>query len=262
MCRFLAYRGAPVFLDAIVCAPGHSLIRQSLHAEEAKVATNGDGFGLGWYGERAEPGLYRELRPAWSDENLLSLCRLVRSNIFFAHVRAATGTATMRANCHPFTHGRWMFMHNGQIGGFGRVRRRLESLLPDEMYDARAGTTDSEIVFLLILSRIDAGEHPIEATRNVLRVVKDFMRASGVEEPIRFAAALTDGETVTAFRTACDGKPPTLYLCERPDAAIIASEPLDSDRSCWREIPKGAAVTVGASGVKIEELFWSPSLVD
>jgi predicted glutamine amidotransferase len=257
MCRFLAYRGEPVFMDSVVCAPRHSLIQQSLHAEEAKVATNGDGFGLGWYGERSEPGLYRELRPAWSDENLLSLCRLVRSPVFFAHVRAATGTATMRANCHPFAYGRWMFMHNGQIGGYAQVRRRLEAMLPDAMYDARAGTTDSEIVFLLILMRIEQGETPVEATANVLRAVKDFMRAAGVVEPLRFAAALTDGDVITAFRAACDEKPPTLYVCERPGSTVIASEPLDADRSCWREIPKGAAVTVGPQGVHVEELFWS-----
>src|SRR5262249_11969276 len=155
--------------------PRHSLIHQSLHAEEAKVATNGDGFGLGWYGERAEPGVYRELRPAWSDENLLSLCRQVRSSVFFAHVRAATGTGAMGANCHPFTSGRWMFMHNGQIGGYGRIRRKLEAMLPDELYDSRAGTTDSELVFLLTVARIEAGETPLEATRAVLATVKDLM---------------------------------------------------------------------------------------
>ena len=129
MCRFLAYRGSPVFLEELVAAPAHSLIHQSLHAEEAKTGTNGDGFGIGWYGARAEPGFYRELRPAWSDENLLSLCRQVSSHLFFAHVRAATGTATTRANCHPFTHGPWMFMHNGQIGGYHLLRRKIEALI-------------------------------------------------------------------------------------------------------------------------------------
>lgn len=256
MCRFLAYRGDPVFLEDVVCAPRHSLIHQSLHAAEAKVATNGDGFGLGWYGERREPGVYRELRPAWSDENLLSLCRLVRAHIFFAHVRAATGTATMRANCHPFAFGRWMFMHNGQIGGYPVIRRRLEALLPDALYASRAGTTDSEIVFLLIVSRIEAGEPPVEATANVLRIVKDMMRSAGVSEPLRFNAAITDGETVFAFRAACDDLPPSLYVCERPEAAVIASEPLDQDRACWREIPKGAAVTMGRGGLHIEDCFW------
>ena len=75
MCRFLAYRGKPVFLADLVCAPRHSLVHQSLHAAEAKTETNGDGFGIGWYGERPEPGLYREIRPAWSDENLRSPLR-------------------------------------------------------------------------------------------------------------------------------------------------------------------------------------------
>ena len=31
-------------------------------------------------------------------------------------MRAATGTATSRANCHPFAHGQHLFMHNGQVG--------------------------------------------------------------------------------------------------------------------------------------------------
>ncbi|MBP0575268.1 class II glutamine amidotransferase, partial [Mycobacterium tuberculosis] len=83
------------------------------------------------YGDRSEPGLYREVLPAWSDENLKHLVHQIRSPLFFAHVRAATGTATTRANCHPFAHGRHLFMHNGQIGGYGRVRRRLEQRLPD-----------------------------------------------------------------------------------------------------------------------------------
>ncbi|MGL4323139.1 MAG: class II glutamine amidotransferase [Beijerinckiaceae bacterium] len=256
MCRFLAYRGEPIFLDTVVCAPDHSLIRQSIHAEEAKVPTNGDGFGLGWYGERDEPGIYRELRPAWSDENLLSLCRLVRSPLFFAHVRAATGTATMRANCHPFARGKWMFMHNGQIGGYGLIRRKLESLLGDDTYMARAGTTDSEIVFLLILDRIENGASPLDAVHGVLETIKSLMAMHHVREPLRFAATLTDGETITAIRASCDDYPPTLYVCERSDATIIASEPLDADRSCWREIPKGAAVTITGHGMAVTRNFW------
>lgn len=63
MCRFLAYLGEPVFLNELVCAPTHSLVHQSLHATEAKTETNGDGFGVGWYGERREPGIYRDISP-------------------------------------------------------------------------------------------------------------------------------------------------------------------------------------------------------
>lgn len=106
MCRWAAYLGEAVFLEEIVTAPCHSLIAQSHHALEGKTATNGDGFGIAWYGERAEPGLYRDILPAWSDPNLRSLSRQIRSSLFLAHVRASTGGATSRANCHPFVHGR------------------------------------------------------------------------------------------------------------------------------------------------------------
>ena len=54
MCRFVAYLGEPIFLEDLIAKPRHSLMRQSLRAEEAKTVTNGDGFGVGWYGDRDE----------------------------------------------------------------------------------------------------------------------------------------------------------------------------------------------------------------
>ena len=66
MCRWIAYRGETIALEHYVTAPAHSLIEQSIRALESTASTNGDGFGLGWYGEHNEPGLYREVRPAWS----------------------------------------------------------------------------------------------------------------------------------------------------------------------------------------------------
>ena len=126
MCRWIAYRGETTAFEHYVTEPEHSLVTQSLRALEATTGTNGDGFGLGWYGDHPEPGLYREVRPAWSDENLRYLCRHLHSHLFFAHVRAATGTAVTRQNCHPFACGRWMFMHNGFIGSWNRLRRKVE----------------------------------------------------------------------------------------------------------------------------------------
>src|SRR3954468_14078295 len=187
MCRFLAYRGEPTFLSELVCAPAHSLVHQSLHAAEAKTETNGDGFGIGWYGERPVPGNYREVRPAWSDENLRSLCDQVRSGLFFAHVRASTGTATTRANCHPFAHGRYLFMHNGQIGGYARLKRRLEAMIPDEFYGARLGTTDSEAIFLAALAQ-GLAEAPLGAMARTLKRMRRLMAEADVSEPLRFTA--------------------------------------------------------------------------
>ncbi len=245
MCRFLAYRGEPVFLAELVCAPAHSLVHQSLHAEEAKTGTNGDGFGIGWYGERAEPGLYREIRPAWSDENLRSLCDQVRSRLFFAHVRASTGTSTTRANCHPFAHGRHLFMHNGQVGGYARLKRRLEAMIPDELYAARLGTTDSEAIFLAALAN-GLAENPVEAMARTLKHVRALMQEAAVAEPLRFTAALTNGEDLYAFRWACDERPPSLYFREWDRGLVVVSEPIDGRKDGWREVPKGCTLVAKA----------------
>lgn len=246
MCRFLAYRGAPVFLETVVTAPCHSLVHQSLHAAEAKTGTNGDGFGLGWYGEREMPGIYRELRPAWSDENLKALCAQVRSGLFFAHVRAATGTATSRANCHPFIHGRHMFMHNGQVGGYQGLRRRIEAMIPDRFYGERHGTTDSEAIFLAALGR--GGGDPVGGMLSVLGEIKQMMLADGVGEALRFTAALTDGDDLYAFRWSCDDKAPTLYWREEGGSLFVVSEPLDNCRDLWRAMPQGSVLVAPAGG--------------
>jgi predicted glutamine amidotransferase len=236
MCRFLAYLGEPILLEDLVCKPRHSLVRQSLRAVEAKTVTNGDGFGVGWYGERESPGVYHEVMPAWSDQNLLALCANVRSRLFFAHVRAATGGGISRQNCHPFQFGPYMFIHNGQIGGFSQVRRTMEALLPDTLYDHRSGGTDSELLFLLIVARIQDGLPVPEAATSVLRETASLMKSRGVDGPLRFAAALADGEQVWAFRWASDDTPPTLYLKPQRGGWAVASEPLGDDAEAWSPI--------------------------
>lgn len=251
MCRFVAYLGRPIFLDELVCAPQHSLVRQSLRADQAKTVTNGDGFGVGWYGERPQPGIYREVMPAWSDENLLALCASVRSGLFFAHVRAATGTSIARQNCHPFHHGRYMFMHNGQIGGYAQVRRSLEAQLHDTFYAARRGATDSELLFLLALQEIEAGREVSDAMQTVLNNTLSLMRAMGIDAPLRFAAALSDGESVHAFRFSSDDKPPTLYVRQHGDGAIVASEPLEDCSQGWEPLAAGTVLKVDASGTAV-----------
>ena len=244
MCRFLAYSGDAIFLEDLVCKPRHSLVRQSLQASEAKTTTNGDGFGIGWYGERDTPGVYREVMPAWSDENLLALCANVRSRLFMAHVRAATGGGVSRLNCHPFHHGRYLFIHNGQVGDFARMRRRMEAELSDPLFDERRGATDSELLFLQIMDRIDAGRPVVDAVHDVLSGISAGMQALGITAPLRFSAALADGEQLWAVRWASDAHPPTLYLKPQRGGWAIASEPLGDDAEAWTPIAAGRLVHV------------------
>ncbi|MEA2934067.1 MAG: hypothetical protein QOD74_713 [Variibacter sp.] len=237
MCRWIAYRGETIALEHYVTAPEHSLVEQSRRALEATASTNGDGFGLGWYSDQGEPGVYREVRPAWSDENLHHLCRHIRSPLFFAHVRASTGTPTTRPNCHPFIHGRWMFMHNGQIGAWPLIRRKVEAMIPDALYTSRVGTTDSEAVFLAILGAGGADD-PEGATLHVLSRLAELVDESGTTDPLRFTAALTDGRSLYAFRYADKAnRANTLYFREAGGSLVIASEPVDRRRDAWTEVP-------------------------
>ncbi len=147
MCRWLAYSGSPIHMSSLILKPENSLINQSHSASESISALNGDGFGVGWYHSLPEPGQFRDILPAWNDSNLKSVSEQVRSRLFFAHVRASTGTPTSRTNSHPFKFGKWLFMHNGKIGAFERVRRDISLLIAPALFSYLQGTTDSEAFF-------------------------------------------------------------------------------------------------------------------
>lgn len=250
MCRWIAYSGDTIALEHYVTEPSHSLITQSINALESTASTNGDGFGLGWYGEHAEPGLYREIRPAWSDENLRYLCRHLRSHMFFAHVRASTGTPITRPNCHPFACKGWLFMHNGAIGNWSRIRRKVEALIPDEFYSARVGTTDSEAVFLAIMGA-GVDKDPVAATARVMAQLVELVDRVETPEPLRFTSALTNGRDLYAFRYAVNEKANSLYYQSSSKGAVIVSEPLDQDRAAWNAVPENHAV-VARRGQPVE----------
>jgi glutamine amidotransferase len=259
MCRWIAYRGRDIPLEDYVTEPEHSLAAQSLSALESTASTNGDGFGLGWYGEHPEPGLYHETRPAWSDENLRYLCRHLHSRLFFAHVRAATGTAVTRQNCHPFASGHWMFMHNGFVGSWNRLRRKVENLIPDELYPSRIGTTDSEAVFLAMMG---AGleTDPLAAAETTLRRICALVNEDGHRERLRFTSALTNGRDLYAFRFAENDTANTLYFREESGDVVVVSEPLDRTGT-WIAVPSNH-VLVARYGCAAELQPFSPSSGD
>ncbi|OKH87114.1 class II glutamine amidotransferase [Thalassospira sp. TSL5-1] len=243
MCRWLSYIGEPVYLDSLVFEPKHSLVAQSLHAEEAKTPTNGDGFGIGWYGHRSTPGLYREILPAWNDANLQSMAHNIESGLFFAHVRASTGTGTSRSNCHPFAFDKYLFMHNGQIGDYKLVRRELEALIDDKYYSLRQGTTDSELIFYLMLS-FGLENDARRALRKAIATVESAMRRHDIAAPFRFTACLSDGDSVCAVRYASDDKPPSLYYRKRGNQVIVVSEPLDTESASWIAVDPNQCLNV------------------
>jgi glutamine amidotransferase len=190
MCRWVAYSGPRLLLEDVIFNPKYSLVHQSLSARESVVATNADGFGVAWYGARSEPGLFKDILPAWHDENLRSLSQQIESQLFFAHVRASTGTGVTRANCHPFTFQNWSFMHNGKLGGWGDHRREMEGLIDGAFYKERSGTTDSEALFLIALSH-GLREDPLGGFTRALSQILRIQTAGAVTEPTRISAALS-----------------------------------------------------------------------
>ena len=114
MCRWMAWLGQDVLIDELLFKTQHGIVDQSLHSRLGAETTNGDGFGLGWDAP-VTVRVYRSVAPAWSDANLRELAGHIESPLFLAHVRAAIGSPVQQTNCHPFRHGRWLFVHNGFI---------------------------------------------------------------------------------------------------------------------------------------------------
>lgn len=254
MCRWAAYRGEAIFLEELVTSPAHSLIEQSHCATRAKTATNADGFGIAWYGDRPEPGRFRDVLPAWSDCNLKSLARQIRSPLFLAHVRAATHGSTRRDNCHPFVHDTWSFMHNGQIDHFDRIRRPMEAMLDDAHFNARVGTTDSELLFLLAL-QFGLRERPLAAMSEAVGFVEQISLHLTGAARVRMTVAFSDGDTLYAVRYSTDEFAPTLYAAPMgpKGSYCLVSEPLNDEADTWVEIPPSSAVILSAKGLEAAE---------
>jgi len=250
MCRWIAYAGPEIFLEDLLFHQEYSIERQSLSARESVFTTNGDGFGVAWYGKRTAPGLFKDTLPAWNDSNLRSLASQVQTRCFFAHVRASTGTAVSRTNCHPFTWKNWSFMHNGKIGDWSRCRKDLEAHIAHDYYAHRQGTTDSEALFLLALT-YGLADHPVDALQKTLRTTLDVMEKNAAVEPLRVSLAVTDGKAIWAFRYSSDRASPSLYFGLPSTRAretgvnpvtTIASEPLDSSADHWYGVSEGTVL--------------------
>jgi predicted glutamine amidotransferase len=268
MCRWVAYFGAPVRPEEILYDASHSLIEQSRRAVRGLVAedgtvpapfTNGDGFGLGWYGSREEPGVYRNVMPAWGDPNLRNLAGQIETSLFLAHVRAATGTPVQQTNSHPFRYGRWLFVHNGFVAEFEQLRHDMILAIDPRVFQNLQGSTDSELLFHLALT-FGLEEDPLGGLERMAGFVEALGRSHGIDEPLQMTIGLTNGERIYAVRYASGPAVNSLYisrdardmrtLCpemrfERltDDTRAIVSEPID-DLPFWVEVPPGSAVIV------------------
>jgi glutamine amidotransferase len=243
----------------------NSLVGQSLHSRLGAEPTNGDGFGVGWYGDAPTPGVFHSTEPAWNDENLRELSGHISSPLFFTHIRAAIGSAVQQTNCHPFRHDNWLFMHNGYINEFATIKRDLILAIDPSLYPQIQGQADTEVLFFLALT-FGLVDDPPAAVERAIGFVESVAARHDVPHPFQGTVATSDGESIWAIRYSSERKSRSLfYTTDIPtlrvlyperelfqevsdNARLIVSEPLGDVAGVWNEVPESSWGVVGPGG--------------
>ncbi len=276
MCRFLAYHGEDIVLSSLVVEPEYSMIRQSRFSRYRNPAVNGDGLGVGWYAPQfgPEPGLYRSVIPAWSDDNFTRLSKKISSGCFFAHIRdASDGMPVNQLNCHPFQIGNYLWMHNGKVSKFLKIKRALLNILSDEFYLGIRGNTDSEHIFALFLHLYAQAQGESKKQRMISGMLETVSTLNELTDKVgergrsHYNFAFTDGEEIIVTRYADSEEiaAPSLFYWSgigqigeknsEPQGIIVASEPFTAQQSEWVEIPpKSLAFIDSASNISFTEI--------
>jgi glutamine amidotransferase len=251
MCRHLAYLGPSRTLASLLHEPAQSLEVQSWKPRRQREgAMNADGWGVGWWDRaaRPEPARYRTASPMWTDRSFRSVAELTRSEAIVAAVRSATPPSPIVATGNaPFTHGPWLFSLNGFVTGFRNgIGETLRRSLTPEHAAAIDGSSDSEVLFALVLDELAAGSKPADALRRVTHRVLELTTG-------KVNLLLADGTEITA--TTCGNSLATLTGTGlAAGGVLVASEPLDDDPA-WVEVPDGSVVCATTSGPTIEPLL-------
>ena len=248
MCRFIAYKGQPRLIDDIVIKPSNSLVQQSSHAKESIQHINADGLGLGWYNPTVDqtPAVFTSIQPAWNDKNLLDLARIIRTECFFAHIRAANSGDMSQLTCHPFRYKNFLFMHNGYISEFTQVKRTMIQLLSDDSYNWIRGQTDSEHLCALFFDKIS--QYPENYTAmdmgnalaQTINQLNEILISHDIHESSPVNIAITDGKylVVSRYSTVANDSIHSLYYYTKEDSIIVASEKLnDHQDDQWNAVP-------------------------
>ncbi len=245
MCRHLGYLGAPVVLHDLLFGAPHSLCAQARDPRyQVSGRTNPDGWGVAWYPEPDAPGSqpaspspaperYRTVTPIWDDSAFATTSLRITSGVVIAAARLASpGAMLVEAGNAPFVSGPWSFSLNGAVARYrdGIEEELRAQVTPGRLAEIRSDA-DSEVLFALVLDRIDAGDTPAAALASVIDQVT--ARTTG-----RLNLLLSDGHRIVAVRYGNS-------LFAR--GTTVVSEPLD-DADDWSEVPDHSLVAVTPDG--------------
>jgi len=250
MCRHLAYLGPPRSLASLLYDASHSLEEQSWKPLRQRAgAMNADGWGVGWWDPivRPEPARYRTASPMWTDRSFHSVAEVVHTGAFMAAVRSATPPSPIvETGNAPFAAGPWLFSLNGYVHEFrGPVGESLRREVTEERAIGIEGTTDSEIVFALVLDALDSGAPADQALAGA--IVKATARSQATLNLL-----LHDGHTIVATTLGN-----SLSVLRGSGLAtggvLVASEPLDDDPG-WVDVPDRSVVRASCTELEISPL--------
>ena len=273
MCRFAVYMGEPLLMSTLTTQPEHSIIHQSFASREREEPLNGDGFGIAWYAPEIthQPALFKSIKPAWGNMNLQHLAPVIKSHCMLAHIRAASpGLPVTELNCHPFSWHDMSFMHNGNVGGFAKIKRGLLEKLSDESFHWIKGSTDSEHLFALFIEYFQSHDpskfidSTIDCLRLTINTIENLNTSFGITEASYLNLVVSNGQqsVITRYATGNRVQPNSLYYfggrqirCENNvcqvisgddqsnQAVVVASEPLTKD-SQWQKVEENHFLTI------------------
>jgi gamma-glutamyl hercynylcysteine S-oxide hydrolase len=243
MCRFIAYAGEPVVIASLVVEPQHGLLGQCRAPRfQTRTKDNPDGYGVAWY---TGSGIERHRKPVpmWEDVEFLKRARSIETTGFVAAIRKATpGIALGEENTPPYVNGNWIFAHNGSVEGWVEGNdKRAREMVSDRRLGQMLGTTDSEVLFAMVLDFIDEGA---DAATAVQMTVAFFADSFGGYLNL----VLTDGERIAA--TAYQN---SLFVLRTERAVVIASEPYDDDDG-WEQVPDKHVLDASVDGATIGQI--------
>lgn len=249
MCRLTAYAGASASPANIVFGGEHSLYRQSWQPKELlSGSVNADGYGVTWYAD-GRPARIAEARPIWFDDDLRGILDAVRTTTCLAALRNGTpGLPVDRSGVLPMVFERWTFVLNGFVPDFRASHMRgLRALLPDDLYGALQGVSDSETLLLLAVDHLRGGATLVEALTTTAATV---LARTGADET-QLLMAISDGARIAAVRTSNVATTNSLYWCAKsrlmPEGTLLASEPLTTDDR-WTEVQAHSWIDFDTTG--------------